>query len=334
MSDSRPRTVVSRLQARINHLERLQHRDSGFVVEDANAALRDLYDGGPRPASILLRRSFLARSTFLMVEGDRDKTPRQKPPAARIVRSRGLALRLELALVFAQQSRKNAGARLLPVQAPGDDLGLINLFATGTRRGGDTLYRKQRSAMRADQVHNALEILAAEGLVELGTAGRNRFEPMWLCHEAGRRPGKDAARYTHVAPAERTVSIPVEFFTNGWIQVLTDSEIWAWLVFRSSGGMTSADIHSAEGIELTAVTRLGWYELTRDAWDTHAMLDRFGMLTTQPGEVTTGVKDGQQRFERAPHRFHVDDEVLKQPAHPAALAAVAAELDHTIDKTA
>ncbi len=334
MSDSRPRTAVSRLQARLNHLERLQHPDSGFVVEDANTAWRALYDAGQQPASILLRRSFLARSAFLAVEGDRDKTARLKPPAARIVRSRGLALRLELALLFAQQSRYRAGARLPPVQAPGDDLGLINLFATGTRRGGDTLYRKQRSAMRADQVHNALDILAAEGLVELGPAGQTRFAAMWLCHEAGRPPGKDATRYKHVASGEQTVSIPIEFFTNGWIQVLTDSEIWAWLVFRCSGGMTSADVNSAEGIELTAATRLGWYDLTRDAWDTHAMLDRFGMLTTHPGEVITGLKGGQQRFERAPHRFHLDDGVFKKPGYSAVVSAVAAELDDTMAKNA
>lgn len=85
-------------------------------------------------------------------------------------------------------------------------------------------------------------------------------------------------------------------------------------------------------IALPAAARLGWYDLTRDAWDTHAMLDRFGLLTVNPGEVTTGLTSaGKQRFQRDPHRFELDDMVLGKPGHPAVLAAVAAALDDALD---
>lgn len=184
--------------------------------------------------------------------------------------------------------------------------------------------------MRADQVRRALDILNKRGLVELGPA-RDKHSPydqMWLCNEGGPTPGKDSVRYQALTASEPTVSIPIEFFTNGWIQVLTDSEIWNWLAFRHQGKMTAADSPAGRDISLPAARRLGWYDLTRDAWDTHAMLDRFELMTTNPGEITSGrTPGGSQRFRKEPHQFDLHDEVLKKPGHPAVLAAVAALLD-------
>jgi hypothetical protein len=335
MSDPGPRRVVDRLQTRVDHLNRLQDEESGFVVDDANTTFQTLYDEGRQPASILVRSSFVARKKFLLIEGDRDKTPRPKPPAADIVRSRGLALRLELALLFVQQCSRKPGARLRPVVAQGDELGLINLFATGTRRKGATSFRKQRSEMRATQVRNALDILNRRGLVELGPAldHSSSYERMWLRSEGGPAPGKDPSRYKELTTAEPTVSLPIAFFTKGWIQVLSDSEIWNWLAFRQQGRMTAADSPPGKDLALPAVQRLGWYDLTRDAWDTHIMLDRLGLMTVNPGEVTTGLTAaGNQRFEREPHQFDLDDSVLSKPGHPAVLAAVAAALDEAHEK--
>lgn len=63
------------------------------------------------------------------------------------------------------------------------------------------------------------------------------------------------------------------------------------------------------------------------------MLDRFGLMTVDPGEITTGLTAaGNQRFEREPHHFDLDDKVLKKPGLPAVLAAVAAALDEAHDK--
>lgn len=335
MSESRSRKVIDRLQTRVDHLHRLQDDESGFVVDHANDTFRSLYDDGKRPAGILVRSSFVARQKFLRVEGDRDKTPRPKPPAADIVRSRGIAFRLELALLFVQQCSKKTGVRLLPVEAEGEGFGLINLFATGTRRKGTTSFRKQRSAMRVTQVRNALDILNKRGLVELGPAldEQSPYDRMWLGNEGGPAPGKDPSRYRELTTTEPTVSIPTEFFTNGWVQVLTDSEIWNWLAFRHQGNMTAADSPAGKDVALPAVQRLGWYDLTRDAWDTHAMLDRFELMSVNPGKITTGLTAaGNQRFEKEPHQFDIDDEVLKKPGHPAVLAAVAAALDEALDK--
>jgi hypothetical protein len=56
------------------------------------------------------------------------------------------------------------------------------------------------------------------------------------------------------------------------------------------------------------VQRLGWYDLARDAWDTHAILDRFELMRVNPGEITTGLTAaGNQRFEKEPHQIDLDD---------------------------
>jgi hypothetical protein len=57
-----------------------------------------------------------------------------KPPVTNLIRSQGVALRLELALLFLRQCKGGAGAKIsLPVSAlkqDDDALGLINFFAT------------------------------------------------------------------------------------------------------------------------------------------------------------------------------------------------------------
>ena len=97
--------------------------------------------------------------------------------------------------------------------------------------------------------------------------------------------------------------------------------------------MTAADSPPGKDVALPAVQRLGWYDLTRDAWDTHAMLDRFELMTVNPWRDHYGLTAaGNQRFEKEPHHFDLDDKVLTKPGHPAVLAAVAAALDEAHDK--
>ena len=335
MSPSQPRRTIDRLRVRIDHLERLAFtRDHNFVVSQANEAFRSIHADGPAPESILVRSDFIARRKRIHVEGDRDRTPRPKPPIARLIRSHGLALRLELALLFLRQCTARPGAKIrLPVSAVDqgpESLGLINLFATGTRQRPGSNYKRPRPAMRAKQVMHALDILATPDmqLVELGPtdAGRTGFHTMWLNDETGVTSTKDASRYK-IPTAEPVIPVPVEFFTNGWINVLTDSEIWNWLVWRHRANMTTAGGTSAPDLQLDASDRLGIYDLTRDAWDTHQLLSSVGLMVTTPGEITSTSTTRGQRFRKEPHLFKLDDKELGKDAHHAVLSAVAALLD-------
>ena len=255
-----------------------------------------------------------------------------------MVRSHGVALRLELALLFVKQCSNRTGSRLpLRVSAleqEDDTLGLINLFATGTRQRPDSNYKRPRPAMRARQVENALDLLAMPELqlVTLRSAegGRSKYDTMWLNRETGVPKAKDVPRYT--APTSgHVVSIPIEFYTRGWIQLLTDSEIWNWMVWRHRAHMTGPADTSAMGLRLNADDRLGIYDLTRDAWDTHQVLSRVGLMTANPGEITSTSTSRGQRFRKEPHEFDLDDKALGDDAHHAMLSAVSAMRDDLLD---
>ncbi len=320
MPGLRPRRVVDRLGIRLAHLDRLAlAEDNNFVVTQANEAFKTIHSRGPSPASIVVRDGFIARPKRIYVAGEDETTTRPKPPIANLIRSQGLALRLELALIFLAQCNPHPGRKAipLPVSAASQDddeaLGLINLFATGTRHRGGSNYRRRAPAMRARQVENALDILAAPTLqlVRLASgAGRSRYDSMSLNRETGVPSAKDVARYS--IPAQRSnVSIPVEFFTRGWIQVMTDSEIWNWLVRRHRARTVAPPQTSAAGLRLDARDRLRWYDLTRDAWDTHQVLGRLGLLTAN---------------------LELDDRELSKDAHNAMRSAISALRDDLIER--
>jgi hypothetical protein len=86
----------------------------------------------------------------------------------------------------------------------------------------------------------------------------------------------DVRRYRRSGQSETVISIPINFFTQGWIQVMTDSEIANWLMWRDQADMRAADVTAVDDLFLEAQDRLEVYHLTRDAWDTHQMLIRLG----------------------------------------------------------
>jgi hypothetical protein len=331
------RNTAARLQTRLNHLSRLNKPAHGLTIEQANNAFVDAHGGGSKPLSVLVRRSFLARHKpkVFTVAGDHDKTPRKKPPLAASVRSRGVLLRTELTLLFLAQCRVRPTARIsTPIQSQvAGEPGLIDYFSTGTNPHDDTEYRLSRPTMRTRQLEKALDTLAGPDLqlIEVGRRASGRLDPtapMWLNQESGPQRTGDAHRYRTPSASETVISIPIEFFTKGWIQVMTDAEIANWLMWRDQGDMRDASTSTATDLFLDAQRRLDHYDLTRDTWDTHAMLSRLGLMTVQVGEVdATQMVGGKTKFRSAPHRFGVDDAPLQQDGHAAMLAAVAAFAD-------
>ncbi|MGH8829130.1 MAG: hypothetical protein ACRDVZ_16325 [Jiangellaceae bacterium] len=126
------------------------------------------------------------------------------------------------------------------------------------------------------------------------------------------------------------VSVPIEFFTNGWLHVLTDSEIANWLMWRDIGDFRTAEQTSADDLMIWASERLGWYDLTRDTWDTHQALTRLNLMTAKFSDARRSdgtLIDYRSGNRGEPHHFGVDDQELSKPALAAARAAVAAALD-------
>lgn len=334
------RTVADRLQTRLAQLERLSEPSFGLTVEKVNDALTRFHQTGTAPESILLRRRFLARRQWIYVSGDRDKTPRPKPALATLVASKGLSLRLELTLLFLNQCHRRSWARvplpLLPDTEDPDSLGLISLFSTGNQPRPGSKYKRGVTKMRTTQVMGALDTLEALGLVEMTKTpeGRNDHSShIWLNTEFGPL-GADPQRYKAPPASTPVVSIPIEFFTNGWIQVMTDSEIANWLMWRDVGEMRTAAVTTADELFIDADLRLGTYDLTRDTWDTHLMLDRIGLMSARQGDLHVGKTPNGSGYRREPHRFDVDDAPLKKLALPAVKAAVARDLKERLARKA
>lgn len=320
---------TDRLNRRLAHLRRLGDADSGVIVDQANESLTNIHTASGKPLSVLVRRDFIARRVPQFGLSDRDRADRHKPPMATIVRSRGIALRLELTLLFLAQTMAKHPHRVpLPVESDPENtasIGLVDLFATGTRIAERSKLRRSRQTMRAMQVQNGLNLLAKTGL-ELVTLsegpGRAGYEKIVLNYESGRPELKDVSRYTVPSPSSKSVSIPIEFFTNGWIQVLTDSEIANWLAWRDFADMRDPAKVASDPMIMGGGARMATYDLTRDAWDTHLMLGRVGLLNADAGEAKSIMTSAGQRVRREPHSFTMDDTPLREHALKAITDAV------------
>jgi hypothetical protein len=171
------------------------------------------------------------------------------------------------------------------------------------------------------------------GVVEQRMRGvpRKRYAEMQLLHEGGVRATGPAPAYRTPKPDEPTVSIPIDFFLNGWLNILEDSEIACWLMFRHRCGSPSSYEAGFPGVELTGEDRLATYGLARTVWDKHQLLGVFGLVVHQADERRRrdgSVEDYQSMGKGVRHRFRLSDAPLRDPAIFSAIADIAADLDN------
>jgi len=233
----------------LDHLARLGDPGHGQTVEQASASFAKLYDDSSKPDYIVLRRRFVRRPHRVTIASDRDKTSRVKPPAQKLIESRGVAYRLYLILLAVAQCRPtgrqpNSLVRIPVSSDDPDAVSLIDLVAPGTQRGKRLAYQKPLAQMRAEQVRNALDLLAGPDLVLIDQRDNPDLPPR-LNMELGPRDDQDPRPWKMPPATTRAIHIPIEFFLNGWIHVLTDSELAAWLMFRDCSGITQAADESA-----------------------------------------------------------------------------------------
>jgi hypothetical protein len=152
------------------------------------------------------------------------------PALSRLVRSKGLQLRLELLMLFDAQCRHEPGAAVRNVRriAPHADerytswrelVLAANTATVGTGRGPGNLRARQiTEALQALQAHHLVEIPMMKG----GT--RRRYDDLRLLAESS--TAEASPRY--IVP-EMGVAIPRQFFTNLWVFALTDTELATYL---------------------------------------------------------------------------------------------------------
>jgi hypothetical protein len=287
------------------------------------------------PEKLRLRRDFVRRDDGGAVAGDpsdrRLPDPSERPPATRLPSPRGIALQVYLTAMFLAQTRK-PGIRpgnTLPLDER-DKLSWIDLIATPAERGGTvTSTGVREKKLRTFQT--ALKRLAEPGiqLLELPKAGArsSTYEGFVLLYEGGApRGGGDNDRYTVPDPAVAPLlELPAGLFLNGWIHVLEDRELTFLLMIACLRSM-----YPDQMVFLTGQTRLLEFGIGRDAYQSHHLLRRLGLIDVEEGEDRHD--DGRVRnFDSANppkvHRFKLLDNGFDQPAIDTMRTTIDRQLD-------
>ena len=284
--------------------------------------LLDLWEGSEvdtvnavRPASIHVRLGFVRKPN--LTDGP--------PVLPRLVKSKGLQLRLLLLMLFDAQCRNHQGSRSYNVRRVNARPDQVyppweRLVLT------DTMISEDHSAaeLRVRQVTEAMRLLDQEGLIRLprpGAARRRQYNPNsdgsvnWelLC--------EDREPHPYIVPPERvSLQIPRHFFTNLWVFALTDAELAAYLAIACQRARFPS-AHEAKGVYLLATEREERFGLTRTTWRATERLHRFRLIDRARDprrNFRTGkVGDRDARWRRRqimPARFTINDAALLSPA--------------------
>lgn len=292
-------------------------------VEQAIEAFKVATRSADGAKDLRLRHGFVYLKTPLTSGSDRRVPPRNvRPPATRIATSRGLALRLELtALALAQATHRagRAAKNRLPLRPDSSDespIGWIDLVASPAE------YRRTpRSYSTVDdkkfrQVQSALRRLSDAQLVDLprlniGQRDATDYENFRLLDERGGREVGPPIDYQVPKIGDPTFKFPAAFINNGWIHVLEDSEISFLLMVACGLGRNPGE----EDIAIPAEVRLLHYGISRDAFDSHFLLERLGLLNVQEvGRHDDGRAENYDQDGARLHRLRLLPEGFEQDA--------------------
>lgn len=311
-------------EANERRLRRLTEMNRSKAVTAASTALRDVWTAGRSPADIVLRtKGFLTPSSA-----------EDRPPLTRLVLPRGIAQRFYLLAIFEAHCRLHVGDPWVN-QRPLSGVGSWSDFVAidGAYDGRSDSYMPDTKQVRTDghlrlrQVKAALNTLEELGsdqaLVTVPRAkngGRRRYGEFSLMKETGRGAHQTPDAYTVPMNAwnVETFTVPSDFFLNGWVQVLSPSEVATWLILRAHS-QWAVDQHAESGVYLYGKRREEGFGLRRDAWEDGCQrLREFGLIRyARPGTLDADLFDipaeeGRERYE--PYRWQIADQGLTKDA--------------------
>jgi hypothetical protein len=310
---------------------RLESLSVAGTDETACEALRQVHTGGSiRPDQIVIRSPFarLANRLDTSVYSDRRVPERHlRPPATRLIHSRGCVLQFYLTLLFEAQCRTRPGRQpglnrrsLMPLPDAADLASWVDLI--GASAATDRIVSGSRSINDRDrrlrQIRQALLTLASDTVQLVAFTdprAKRRYQGFRLMHEAGRRAIGDPVPYVVPRPTERGLfSIDARMFTNGWIHVLTDTE----LAFLCMVADLQAHDGGTDAVSVPGDLRVGLYCLGTDGYQAHHLLSRAGLIQVKRprGRRRDGTFKGYipDIAEGVPHSFRIVSEGFAQPA--------------------
>ncbi|NKY38159.1 hypothetical protein [Cellulomonas septica] len=275
---------------------------------------------GSEPRDLLIRREFSWRSADPPVSISDRKPPgrEHRPSATRILDSRGAALRLYLIiLAVAHKTRWRTATHANELPLAGD-FGWVDLVAGRLKKQGAPRMVASDRDDRLRTVHAALRSLQGAGLVELPNDGRPKgtYDGFIPLREGGLLLPA-SVRYTLPTTKDVLISLPYTFITNGWVHLLEDSEIALLLMVACGAGSLEVPGLQPGWVAIPAATRLARYGLSRDAFDAHRMLKRFGLLDVYGlGRHDEDLSRVREYGKKEPqlHRLHLRREGFEEPA--------------------
>ncbi|MGW7170934.1 hypothetical protein ACWGH3_37795 [Streptomyces sp. NPDC054884] len=273
-----------KVETRLAHLQTLRSGMLGGV----NLVMRQIWASGQKPSSIRVRSAFYRLDEMKVLKDERKPLPtKEQPFAARMVTPKGLHLRLLLTMLYAAQCAVGPGKQWdapYPVESTAKQpLSWMSLSASISQYAGPGIQLASQDVNRRRQIMTALKTLEGMALVRANTKPGRFTAGLQLLCENGTSTVSSAIPYTMPDDTEMYVEIPVEFFTCGWVHVLTNSEIAALLMWldrlKYSGVVVGAD--EGDPVTVTYVSgdvRQGLYGLGREAYETHQALDAYQLL--------------------------------------------------------
>ncbi|QEE61169.1 hypothetical protein FVA74_05955 [Salinibacterium sp. dk2585] len=323
---TRPPTSKERLklQARLQRLGRPEHV----------ARIDRVYGAMPGTipsTGLVVRSGFSYRESDIDLDAsDRKAPPRnQRPPATRLITSRGATLRFALTLLALVQTKRKPGAKArlgelgFGVAGSSRTLGLADLIVTDaadSNQGGVYLTARNK---RARSVRSALAALAEAGLVAIpGEPGaRDRMKDFVLLNECGVEAVGEKEEYYVPSRGEATFEMPAGFVANGWLHVLEDSEIALLLMVAcQKGGWPENGL-----LVVPADVRLRHYGIHRDAYSSaRKVLEWCGLLMV---EEVARHRDGRaENAELRVHRLGLIPSGFEALAVPTTIEALARQI--------
>lgn len=278
-------------------------------------------------APLAIRTNFSYRADRLDEEASDRRVPRPefRPPATRLLTSRGSALRFAVTLLALTQAHRRPGQRArladlgLPIVGDSRQRGWADLVVTNADDYTDGKVAIRAREKRARSVRNALKALRAAGLVEI-PAGEDRWSRFTLLNERGTDVVREREEY-RVPKREPTFNVPDGFVSNGWLHVLEDSEIALLLMIACGVGGQREGRH----LFMPSGARLLHYGIHRDAFSSaRKTLEWFGLLDV---EEHNRHEDGRaENGELRVHRLALLEDGFGRAAVPALIEVIEKQL--------
>lgn len=174
----------------------------------------------------------------------------------------------------------------LPLTSRGHtEVGWEDLIVSASVQGGGS-YSRPVDETHAVSARRALRRLANDDifLVKLPHPfpTKGGHDNLHLYQDMGPRQLDHPVPYTVPDANEKVISIPVDFFLNGWVYVLEDVEVATYLMYRR----LCPYLHP-EPAHISSTERKTHYGITQSAWEMYWGLEDGGLLGSRARREST-----------------------------------------------